>query len=125
MNPRSPWSTKWPRSVAVGCLITVPRYNGLVGTDWEGPAYRIPLTDYQPLEPPLPRVAFLETEPFATELRELAESGVKGLFYNSRRGLNQGAYLTEAAPILLSVLNHAYQAHSGEPLPYVEAVAEP
>jgi len=30
-----------------------------------------------------------------TELRELAASGAKGLFYNSQLDLNQGAYLTE------------------------------
>jgi 5-methylcytosine-specific restriction protein B len=39
---------------------------GLAGTDWEGPAYRVQLTNYQQLDPPLPREAFLETEPFAT-----------------------------------------------------------
>jgi hypothetical protein len=100
-------------------------FAGLVGTDWEGPAYRIQLINYERLDPPLPREAFLETEPFATELRELAESGVKGLFYNSRRGLNQGAYLTELRPTLLSVLNRAYQAHSGEGLPYVEVMPDP
>jgi len=85
----------------------------------------VQLASYEPLDPTLPREAFLETQPFATELRELAESGVKGLFYNSRRGLNQGAYLTEAGPTLLLVLNRAYQAHAGETLPYVEAAAEP
>ena len=83
------------------------------------------LANYEPLDPPLPREAFLETEPFATELRELAASGVKGLFYNSHRGLNQGAYLTEAGPTLLSVLNRAYQAHAGVSLPYLEPVVGP
>ncbi|MFM7009523.1 MAG: AAA family ATPase [Betaproteobacteria bacterium] len=93
---------------------------GLEGSDWEGqPAYRVALSEHEKLEPPLPREAFLETEPFATELRELAESGAKGLFYNSRRGLNQGAYLTEATPTLLSILNRAYQAFAGNSLPRV------
>lgn len=93
---------------------------GLQGSDWaEQPGYRIALTDHEKLDPPLPRDAFLDTEPFATELRELAESGAKGLFYNSRRGLNQGAYLTEATPTLLAILNRAYEAFAGKSLPFV------
>ncbi len=94
---------------------------GIEGSDWAGqPGYRIELGEHQALEPPLVREAFLETEPFLSELRELAETGVKGLFYNSRRGLNQGAYLTEATPTLLSILNRAYVAQTGRNLPFVD-----
>jgi hypothetical protein len=94
---------------------------GLAGSDWaDQPAYRIALIDYQQLEPPLAREAFLEAEPFATELKELAESGQKGLFYNSRRSLNQGAYLTEATPTLRSILNRAYVELAGRNLPYID-----
>jgi hypothetical protein len=94
---------------------------GLAGSDWaDQPAYRIALIDYQQLEPPLARESFLEAEPFATELKELAESGQKGLFYNSRRGLNQGAYLTEATPTLRSILNRAYVELAGRNLPYID-----
>ncbi|USU11445.1 AAA family ATPase [Sphingomonadaceae bacterium OTU29THOMA1] len=94
---------------------------GIEGSDWAGqPGYRIELGDHQALEPPLHREAFLETEPFSSELRELAESGAKGLFYNSRRGLNQGAYLTEATPTLLSILNRAYVAQAGRNLPFID-----
>lgn len=96
-------------------------FQGLSGTSWEGPAYRVELIDFQQLDPPLPREAFLETEPFATELRELARSGAKGLFYNSARGLNQGAYLTEATPTLLNILERAYEAFAGKALPYMQA----
>lgn len=96
-------------------------FTGLAGTDWEGaPAYRVPLTRYERLDPPLPRGAFLVQDPFASELRALAKSGAKGLFYNSHRGLNQGAYLTEATPTLLSVLSRAYESHAGKRLPYVD-----
>jgi MoxR-like ATPase len=99
------------------------RFIGLAGTEWDGqPAYRIQLKEYMALDPPLPREAFLETEPFATELRELAESGVKGLFYNSRGSLNQGAYLTEAPPPLCSILSRAYEECSGEPLPTLDGI---
>jgi hypothetical protein len=95
-------------------------FQGLAGTDWEGPGYRIALRDHELLTPPLERASFLATEPFATELSELAKSGAKGLFYNAHRGLNQGAYLTEATPTLLSILSRAYQAFAGQPLPYIE-----
>lgn len=94
---------------------------GLAGSDWaDQPGYRIALIDYEHLEPPLSRDAFLEAEPFATELKELVESGQKGLFYNSRRGLNQGAYLTEATPTLRSILNRAYVELAGRNLPYID-----
>ncbi|WP_260596961.1 AAA family ATPase [Sphingomonas endolithica] len=94
---------------------------GLADSDWaDQPAYRIALIDHQQLDPPLVREAFLEAEPFATELKELAESGQKGLFYNSRRGLNQGAYLTEVTPTLRSILNRAYVELAGENLPYID-----
>ncbi|MGO7822813.1 AAA family ATPase [Rhizobium ruizarguesonis] len=49
----------------------------------------------------------------------MAESGAKGLFYNNRLGLNQGAYLTEATPTLLTILNRAYQAFAGRSLPHL------
>lgn len=99
---------------------------GLAGSDWaDQPAYRVALADYQPLEPPLSREAFLEAEPFASELKELAESGAKGLFYNSRRGLNQGAYLTEATPTLRSILNRAYVELAGRNLPYADEQRAP
>jgi hypothetical protein len=100
-------------------------FEGLVGTDWEGPAYRVQLHDFTPLDPPLSRRAFLQTEPFAAELSELKDSGAKGLFYNSNRGLHQGAYLTEATPTLLSILSRAYEAQCGLSLPFVEPAVQP
>ena len=106
--------------VSIAAEAADPDFVGLEGSDWAGqPGYRIELIDHEKLDPPLPRDAFLETEPFTTELRELAESGAKGLFYNSRRGLNQGAYLTEATPTLLAILNRAYVAFAGKSLPFV------
>ena len=95
-------------------------FRGLTGTEWEGEAYRVALRDHEALVPSLERSAFLATEPFATELSELAKSGAKGLFYNAHRGLNQGAYLTEATPTLLSILNRAYQAFAGQSLPHLD-----
>ncbi|SEP82200.1 AAA domain (dynein-related subfamily) [Devosia sp. YR412] len=109
-------------SVSVAAEVADPNFVGLEGSEWSSqPAYRIPLQDHQPLVPPLPRAAFLETDPFASELRELASSGVKGLFFNRSLALNQGAYLTEATPTLLSILSRAYEHQAGKPLPFVES----
>ncbi|MGE3993728.1 AAA family ATPase [Pseudorhodoplanes sp.] len=106
-------------SVSIAASEADASFVGVQGTEWAGqPAYRIALKDHEPLEPRLPRDAFLETEPFASELIELYESGVKGLFYN-KRGLNQGAYLTEATPTLIAILNRAYAEFSGKSLPHV------
>jgi hypothetical protein len=113
-------------SVSIASSSADTEFVGLEGSDWaRQPAYLIKLVDHETLMPPLPREAFLETEPFATQLRELAESGAKGLFYNSRRGLNQGAYLTEATPTLLSILNRAYEAYAGQSLPHVNSDPSP
>jgi hypothetical protein len=96
-------------------------FTGLPDTDWSNqPAYRIALKDCAALSPPLPRDAFLKTEPFAGQLKELVDSGARGLFYNARLELNQGAYLTEATPSLMAILNRAYHAFAGKTLPFME-----
>ncbi len=94
-------------------------FGGIAGTEWYGDCYRIALRDYVEFSPPLLRDQLLKTEPYATELRELIESGVKGLFYNAKLDLNQGAYLTKATPTLLSILNRAYVEVAGKPLPLI------
>ncbi|HTV69651.1 MAG TPA: AAA family ATPase [Rhizobiaceae bacterium] len=108
-------------SVSLAAAAADASFIGLDGSDWASqPAFRVELSDHEQLSPPLARDAFLKTEPFAAELRELAESGAKGLFYNSRLELNQGAYLTEATPTLLSILNRAYVELAGRGLPFVD-----
>lgn len=94
-------------------------FAGIAGTDWYGDCYRIALQDYAELTPPLLRDHLLKTEPYAAELKELIDSGVKGLFYNTKLDLNQGAYLTEATPTLVSILNRAYLEAAGKPLPLI------
>lgn len=106
--------------VSIAAAAADDTFTGVDGTDWANqPGYRIALRDHARLDPPLPREAFLATEPFATELRELAESGARGMFYSKLLELNQGAYLTEATPSLLSILNRAYREFAGKDLPYV------
>ncbi|WP_162888170.1 AAA family ATPase [Sphingomonas mesophila] len=94
-------------------------FTGVEGTEWANqPGYRIALDQHVRLEPPLPREEFLSAEPFSSQLKELVEGGAKGVFFNKRLELNQGAYLTEATPTLLAILNGAYQRYSGKSLPY-------
>ena len=99
---------------------------GLKDTPWQDqPSFRIQLKNYVPLEPPLPRDAFLKNPAFTDSLRDIltAQAG-RGLFFNKDLDLNQGAYLTEASPDLLSVLNRAYTASADKALPYINDTGE-
>ncbi len=101
-------------------------FRGIAGTEWgDQPSYRIPLRDAQPLTPPLHREDFLGKEPFASRLKALVTSGTKGLFFNAELTLNQGAYLTEASPKLLKILDDAYRQLSGDGLPLIDLPEAP
>lgn len=106
-------------ALSVAAEVADDTFGGIEGTDWYGDCYRIALQDYIELDPPLLRDRLLKAEPYASELRELIESGAKGLFYNAKLELNQGAYLTEATPTLVSILNRAYLEVAGKPLPLI------
>ncbi len=100
-------------------------FEGIAGTDWTGKCYRIPLDGYQAIDPPLHRDQLLKTEPFAAELKELIEGGARGVFFNSNLELNQGKYLTEASPTLVSILKRAYLNAAGKPLPMLRNLVAP
>ncbi|MEP6935153.1 MAG: hypothetical protein ABI988_14655, partial [Nitrospirota bacterium] len=73
-------------------------FQGVEGTQWgTQPSYRISLSEYQPLVPPLSRKEVFECSGMAEELRRIskAQRG-RGLFYTKDLDLNQGAYLTPA-----------------------------
>lgn len=91
---------------------------GLSGTDWaDEPGYRVQLRNFRPLDPELPRVAFLIEGDVGTKLRAILHGpDGKGLFYNRKLELNQGAYLSEAPPSLISVLNEVYESIAGRKL---------
>jgi hypothetical protein len=91
---------------------------GLPQTDWSGqPGYRVQLGNFRELDPELPRTVFLADNDIGAKLLEILDSSVgKGLFYNRNLDLNQGAYLSEAPPALVSVLNRAYFDLSGRNL---------
>jgi len=106
--------------VSVAAAAADDSFTGVANTEWgDQPGYRVQLRDHEQLDPPLPRSEFLAAEPFSLELKELVESGARGLFFNRKLELNQGSYLTEATPSLLSILNRAYQTFAGKNLPYV------
>ena len=93
-------------------------FTGVEGTTWAGQrGYRVQLRDFQPLMPDLPREAFLSEGEIGNQLRTLLDSpDGKGLFYNRNLELNQGVYLTEAPPPLVTLLNNAYEQVSGRKL---------
>lgn len=114
--------------VSIAVDVADNTFMGVAGTDWaDQPGYRIALRDHEKFDPPLPREEFLATEPFASELKELVGSGARGMFFNRSLDLNQGAYLTEATPSLLNILNRAYREFAGKDLPHVagEDIPEP
>src|SRR5262249_17658664 len=88
-------------------------FQGVAGTTWgEQPSYRVPLSDFNEVEPPLSREALFNNETIGTRLKQIAESH-KGLFYSGALELNQGAYLTEAPTELVETLNDAYVKLAG------------
>jgi hypothetical protein len=91
-------------------------FGGVPDTEWGAdPSYRIRLTNYAKLDPPLPRETIFAS-PFRERLIELIDNGQKNLFYNSAPALNQGAYLTPAPAALVRILNDAYRNIAGRSL---------
>lgn len=99
-------------------------FQGVAGTTWgEQPSYRVPLSDFNEVEPPLPREVLFNNETIGTRLKQIAESH-KGLFYSGALELNQGAYLTEAPTELVEILNDAYVKLAGRSLPHIDKQGE-
>jgi hypothetical protein len=96
-------------------------FEGLPNTAWQGPAYRVPLRDYIPLDPPLSREDFLESPVGAAELTNVHEQHQgQGLFYTADLDLNQGKYLTRAPIQLVEALSRIYSKLYGKGLPHLE-----
>jgi len=94
-------------------------FKGPKETEWANrPAYRVPLGNYVELTPTISRADFLEDEQYRNRILGLLEK-YDGLFYNSKRGLNQGAYLTEAPGELVQIWGEIYKTKSGASLPHV------
>src|SRR5262249_24122474 len=101
-------------------------FAGVAGTEWgEKPSYRIALTGYQQLIPPLAREAFLGDEGFRNALLKIYASKNHGpLFFNKDLELNQGAYLTEAPSELVQLLDQAYLKLTNASLPLEKGTAD-
>ena len=95
-------------------------FQGLPNTAWEGPAYRVALRDYTPLNPPLEREEFLDSPIGAAELRKVHEKYRRGLFYTTDLDLNQGKYLTRAPIELAQALSQIYFSLHGHGIPHIE-----
>lgn len=95
-------------------------FTGLSGTEWaDVPAYRIELRDYTKLKENILRQEFLQDYKHQRVLDKLLNEH-KGLFFNRRYELNQGAYLTEAPVELVKIWNEIYYIKTGENLPYID-----
>jgi hypothetical protein len=94
-------------------------FQGVSGTEWgDRPCYRIQLRNFVPLNPPLQRDWLLKDETVGVQLRDIAEQPRgRGLFYNAKLELNQGAYLTAVPGALLEVLQQVYVHRTGKELP--------
>jgi hypothetical protein len=99
-------------------------FQGLPSTAWQGPAYRVPLRDYMPLDPPLEREDFLESPVGAAELRKVREQYGRGLFYTADLDLNQGKYLTKAPIELVEALSRIYFKLYGKALPHLGSLVQ-
>ena len=95
--------------------------NGLVGTDWEGPAYLIELKDYTELSPKINRNDLLDFKykELLDSIREKSE-----VFYNTNLDLRQGAYLTPCPIELLWLINKIYREKSNNNIPHIKAPIE-
>ena len=92
-------------------------FQGIEGTDWEGPGYRIQLKDYEPLTQKIHRDEFFKNEQYKDALLAIRNTHT-GLFYNKDLTLNQGSYLTASPPELVELFNLIYFAKTGKDLPH-------
>src|SRR5262249_29181836 len=96
-------------------------FRGIENSEWGvQPSYRVALRDFREIEPPLQREDFLEAPEGAAELRRVQQKYEgKGLFFNKKMTLRQGAYLTMAPPELVSALNRINNKLYGKTLPHI------
>lgn len=90
--------------------------DGLKGTEWEGPAYVIPLDEYQVLDNKISRDLLLATKN-SKKLGRIADSSE--VFYTSNLELRQGAYLTPCPQELLRLIDQSFQNITGHSLPLI------
>lgn len=90
--------------------------HGILGTEWDGPAYLIELENYQVLNPEIPRKSILNTsnKVILDDINSKSE-----VFYNNKLELRQGAYLTPCPKKLLTLINSSYKRLADKNLPHI------
>lgn len=90
--------------------------HGILGTEWDGPAYLIELENYQVLNPEIPRKSILNTsnKVILDDINSKSE-----VFYNNKLELRQGAYLTPCPKKLLTLINRSYKRLADKNLPHI------
>jgi 5-methylcytosine-specific restriction protein B len=94
---------------------------GLINTEWRGPAYLINLKNFIDLKNKVQRQDVLN-EKYALKLREIAATSE--VFFNKDLNLRQGAYLTPCPLELMKIINQVYQQKSNESLPNMDSIEE-
>ncbi len=90
---------------------------GIEGTDWDGPAYLIPLKDYFQLQDPISRELILSEEN-SDLLGEISEKSE--VFYTNNLELRQGAYLTPCDPLLANLIQRISLRHFNQTIPFIQ-----
>jgi len=103
----------------VGISIADKEYLSVPYEDENGkrPGYMVTLRDYQELKSPIEKSDILN-EKYRDKLLSLLQKG-HYLFYNKILRPNEGAYLTEAPPLLVEIINDVYKEKTGTELPYL------
>lgn len=92
---------------------------GVIGSDWEGPAYLIELEGFEKLEKPIDRSEILNQR-FSKRLIQIKKESE--VFYNSSLDLRQGAYLTPCPKELYEIIDKVYAETVQAYLPYRDRV---
>lgn len=94
---------------------------GILGTNWDGPAYLIDLEGYVALNPAIDRSEILNQK----QSRKLIDiSQDSEVFYTYDLKLRQGAYLTPCPEELLSIINKVYNSKTNQNLPYINHLSQ-
>lgn len=94
-------------------------FMGLAGTDHANrPSYRIELSDFRALDPPIGRNDWLGSEKYAKRLWDI-QSNNSDLVFNRNLELNQGKYLTSVPDELIALWAEVYRAIGGGDIPHI------
>ena len=102
---------------SIAASVADDTFQGIAGTNWEGPGYRIQLKEYVELPHPIQRAEFFDDPKYRGAMLAI-RSKHSGLFYNKDLDLNQGSYLTSLPPELAALFNSIHIEATGSPIPH-------